>query len=432
MVGLGHIGLATAAILADSGLRVHGFDIDPKRVAAVSEGRSPIQMPELEALVARAVRSGLLTADGAPAAADAFVVAVPTPLANGNVPDLSHVRSAVGQVALVLAKDNLVVIESTSPVGTTEQVCEWLGAARPDLSLPHRDGADSDIRVAYCPERANPGRLLEELIHNDRVIGGITPACAAEAAALYRIFVKGQCHLSTSRLAEMTKLAENAYRDVNIAFANEMSLACHALEVDPWEVIRLANRHPRVDILRPGPGVGGHCIPIDPWFITDSDERLTPLIRAARHVNDAKTGWVAKQIMSAAARIRSPLIAFLGLTYKADVWDLRGSPAVAVVRQIQDSLDGRLVCVDPHVSALPEKLAQHPQTQLSDLDSAVDAADIVVLLTDHRQFRSITRDQLEGKLLIDPRGFFEDQARGLAGEDHKGAGLGLLGRPGGS
>jgi len=410
LAGLGHIGLPTAAVLAEAGLQVYGFDIDERRVAAVNEGRSSVDLPELGTLVASVVRAGRLAAGRRPAAADAFVIAVPTPLGNGNVPDISHIRAAVGQIAPLLDKGNLVVLESTSPVGTTEQVCRWLAAARTDLSFPHDSGEDSDIRVAYCPERANPGRLLDELVNNDRVIGGITPACAERAGELYGVFVKGGCHLSDSRLAEMAKLAENAYRDVNIAFANEMSLVCHTLGVDPWEMIRLANRHPRVDILRPGPGVGGHCIPIDPWFITNSEERLAPLIRAARHVNDAKTDWVAKQVVSASERLGSPVIACLGLTYKADVADLRESPAVAVVKQLQSSIKGRLVCVEPHISALPDELAQHRQTELSDLDSAVEASEIVVLLTGHRRFRSLTGDRLAGKLLVDPRGFWADQA----------------------
>ncbi len=406
VVGLGHVGLSTAAMLADSGLAVHGFDVDEARLAAVRSGHAPADMGELEALVAKAVGAGRLTAGRAPAAADAFIIAVPTPTMHGNRPDLGYVRSAVDQIARVLDKGNLVVLESTTPVSTTEQVCDWLAAARPDLSMPHSIGEASDIRVAYCPERANPGRMLEELVHNDRIIGGVTPACAAEAAALYRSFAGGTCHLTTARTAELTKLTENAFRDVNIAFANEMSMVCQALGVDPWEMIGLANQHPRVDILQPGPGVGGHCIPIDPWFIADSEQRLTPLIRAARHVNDAKQSWVASEIISRCEGIESPVVACLGLSYKADVADLRGSPAVAVVRQLQKSLPGRFLVVEPHLSTLPAELAEHPKTELTNAATAIGAADMVALLTDHTEFRSVNRQQLTRKLLVDPRGFW--------------------------
>ena len=376
IAGLGYVGLPTAAVLAQRGVEVHGFDIDAGRVAAVNSDRSPIDEPGLAALVSDGVATGRLRAGCGPAAAEAFVVAVHTPLKENHVPDTRYIRDAVECIAPFLTAGNLLVLESTSPVGTTEAVCQWLALARPDLSFPHQAGEASDIRIAYCPERVLSGQILKELVHNDRVIGGITPACAAAAAELYRIFTKGACQLTTARTAEMVKLAENAYRDVNIAFANEMSLVCHGLGINPWQMIELANRHPRVDILAPGPGVGGHCIPVDPWFIADSAPGGTPLINAARQVNEAKASWVARQVLTAGRGIEYPVVACLGLAYKANVGDLRGSPAVAVVKQIQESLNGKVLVVEPHISALPAELAENSATGLVGLDSALDAAEI--------------------------------------------------------
>lgn len=404
IAGLGYVGLPTAAVLARHGVEVYGFDTDAGRVAAVNSAKSPIAEPGLDALVSEGVAAGKLRAGPEPAAADAFLVAVPTPLQENHVPDTGYIRAAVERIAPFLAAGNLLVLESTSPVGTTGEVCQWLARARPELSFPHQAGAASDIRIAYCPERVLSGRILEELVDNDRVIGGITPACAAAAAGLYRIFTRGACQLTDARTAEMVKLAENAYRDVNIAFANEMSLVCHELGVNPWEMIELANRHPRVDILAPGPGVGGHCIPVDPWFIADSAPGLTPLINAARQVNDDKAGWVAGQALAAVQGIEYPAVACLGLAYKANVGDLRGSPAVAVVKRIQESLNGKVLVVEPHISALPAELAGNPATELVGLDTALDAADVIVFLTDHREFAAVDQARLCGRTVIDPRG----------------------------
>lgn len=407
--GLGRLGLPTAALLAAKGVSVTGVDIDAGRVAAINAGLSPVDEADLDTLVARAVANGSLRALQRPVAADAFIISVPTPVKEDRSPDLCALRAAAQALAPVLAPGNLVLLESTSPVGTTEALCDWLAAARPDLTFPHRHGEASDIRVAYCPERVLPGQALDELVRNARVIGGITPVCARAAVRLYRIFSAGECHLTGARTAELVKLAENACRDVNIAFANELSLVCHELGIDPWEMISLANQHPRVNILRPGPGVGGHCIPVDPWFITASAPHLTPLIRSARQVNDGKPAWVADQVIAACDGLRQPVVACLGLAYKADVGDLRESPALAVVRQLQESLDGRILVVEPHVAALPAALAEHDATTLVDLDSALDAADVIVLLTDHREFGRVDRDRLAGKPVIDPRGFWMAQ-----------------------
>ena len=406
VAGLGYVGLPTAAVLAAHGFDVRGFDVDAARAASVNAGASPIDEPGLAGIVADRVAAGALRAGARPTAADAFIVATPTPLREDRAPDISHVRDAVERLAPHLAAGNLVLLESTSPVGTTEALCAWLAAVRPDLSFPHTDGEASDIRVAYCPEGALPGRILEEIVRNDRVIGGITPACALAAAKLYRTFTTGACHLTTSRTAEMVKLAQNAYRDVNVAFANELSLVCHQLDIDPWEMVGLANRHPRVEILRPGPGVGGHCIPTDPWFIADAAPDLTPLISTARRVNDEKANWVARQAIAACSGIESPVVACLGLAYKADLGDLRGSPAVAVVRQLQGSLSGTVLVVEPHIAALPPALAGDPATALADLDAALDAADVIVLLTDHCEFGRVDRSRLSGRPVVDPRGLW--------------------------
>ena len=403
VVGLGYVGLPTAAILATKGLEVIGVDVEPDRVRVVNAGAAPIVEPDLEAMVREAVTSGRLRAQEDVAAADAFIIAVPTPLKSDHVPDLGHLRDAVASVAGVLALGNLVVLESTSPVGTTEAVCEWLAEARPDLSFPHTSGEASDIRVAYSPERVLPGAILNELVNNDRIIGGITPSCARAAEALYLNFVNGDCSVTTARTAELVKLTENAYRDVNIAFANEVSLICDTLAVDPWELIELANRHPRVEVLRPGPGVGGHCIAVDPWFLVHSVPELTPLIQAARQVNDKKPGWVVKRVRAACEGLERPDVACLGLAYKADVGDLRESPAVEIVRLLQAEVSGRVLVVEPHIASLPVELARE-RIELVSLDDALLAADVIVMLTDHREFLEIEPRRLVGKRLVDTRG----------------------------
>ena len=406
VVGLGYVGLPTAASLAARGVEVIGVDVDAERVTAINGGSSQTVEPDLEALVRGVVAGGTLRAVGRPLAADAFIIAVPTPYGEDHVPDASYLRAAADSLAAVLRPGNLVILESTSAVGTTEKLCAWLAEQRSDLSFPHNAGEDSEVRVAYSPERAIPGRMLDELANNDRVIGGITDACAAAAAALYRVFVRGQCHLTTARTAELVKLAENAYRDVNIAFANEMSLVCEPLGIDPWELIGLANRHPRVDILQPGPGVGGHCIAVDPWFIVHSAPETTALIQAARHVNSGKPLSVAEQVIALCEGLECPTIACLGLAYKADVGDLRESPAITVIQRLQAALDGRLLVVEPHIDALPPEPAADRRVELVSLEAALAVADVIVLLTDHTEFREIDRSRLAGKRIVDTRGMW--------------------------
>ena len=406
-MGLGYVGLSNAAVLAGHGVEVIGVDIDPDRVEIINSGASPLNEPGLDSLIADAVSSGCLIARGEPVPADAFIIAVPTPVSDDHKPDMSYVRAAVDSLAPVMGVGNLVVIESTCPVGTTEAVCGWLASARPDLTFPHSNGDASDIRVAYCPERILPGRALEELIANDRVIGGVSPTCSAAAKRLYKIFVEGTCYVTNARTAELVKLAENAFRDVNIAFANEMSLVCGALDIDPWELIGLANRHPRVGILHPGPGVGGHCIPIDPWFIADTAPHLTPLIQAARQVNDGMPKVIADRVIAECKRLDKPVVVCLGLAYKSDVADLRESPAIAVIKHLQRRLRGQILVVEPFVSTLPAEIADDGATKLVDLDDGLAAADVVVLLTDHSVFADISPEPLASKVVIDSRGTWD-------------------------
>ena len=406
VIGLGYVGLPTAAAFATNNIEVIGVDTDPDRVATINTGVAPIVEPHLDVMVRGAVVSGKLRAQEELAPADAFIIAVPTPLKDGHAPDLSHLQAAARSLSPVLRSGNLVVLESTSPVGTTEALCEWLWALRPDLSFPNAKGEGSDIRVAYSPERILPGRIIVELLQNDRVVGGVTPACAAAAKALYEVFLQGTCSITNARTAELAKLTENAYRDVNIAFANEISSVCEFLGVDPWELIDLTNRHPRVDVLRPGPGVGGHCIAVDPWFLVHSAPDLTPLIGTARRVNDNKPRKVIERVLSEGAVLTQADIACLGLSYKADVGDLRESPSIEVVRGLQQSVAGRLLVVEPHIDVLPPELRQSNRTMLVSLDEALMSAEIVVLLTDHQEFRHIDRSQLKDKSIIDTRGIW--------------------------
>ncbi|MDE0658217.1 MAG: UDP-N-acetyl-D-mannosamine dehydrogenase [Gammaproteobacteria bacterium] len=403
VVGLGYVGLPTAAVLASTRRHVVGVDIDPSRVAIINDGSAPIAEPDLSSKVRDAVATGRLQAQTTAAPADAFIIAVPTPLKGGHEPDLRHLRAAASAVARVLVPNNLVVLESTSPVGTTEAFCDWLAAARPDLSFPHLAGAASDIRVAYSPERVLPGAIVRELVENDRIIGGVTPECGEAARSLFMQFVHGECSVTNARTAELVKLTENAHRDVNIAFANEIALVCDAHGVDPWELIELANRHPRVNVLQPGPGVGGHCIAVDPWFLVHSARELTPIIQAARHVNDRRPDWVVDRVEAACRGIARPAIACLGLAYKADVGDLRESPAIEIVEKLRARIAGRIVVVEPHIDNLPAELADD-RIDLVDLDEALQVATIAVLLTDHREFLEIDPGCLRGKRLVDTRG----------------------------
>jgi len=406
MIGLGYIGLPTAALLASRGMQVIGVDVDQNAVDTINRGQVHIVEPDLDIVVRSVVTTGNLRATTAPEPADAFLVAVPTPFRDDRSPDLSYIESAAKALAPVLKKGDLVVLESTSPVGTTEKLAAWFAGERADLSFPQQAGEQADVQVAYCPERVLPGQVLQELVNNDRVIGGMTSRCAARAAALYQVFVKGECLVTSSRTAELCKLTENAYRDVNIAFANEMSLVCDPLKVNVWELIELANRHPRVNILKPGPGVGGHCIAIDPWFIVDSAPELARLIRTAREVNDSKPEHVIRRILQLADRFKSPTIACFGLAFKANIDDLRESPALDIVVQLAERQAGKLLVVEPNITKLPAALEKAANVELVSLDEALGNADIIVGLVDHSEFLKISRESLSEAMLLDTRGMW--------------------------
>ncbi|MDQ2839111.1 MAG: UDP-N-acetyl-D-mannosamine dehydrogenase [Actinomycetota bacterium] len=405
VVGLGYIGLPTAAALATRGIEVIGVDVNAETVKAVGNGEVPFVEPDLAVAVSGAVAMGRLTATMEMPEADAYIIAVPTPFQDDHTADLSYIKASVQAIAPKLRSGEVLILESTSPPGTAQLMSEWVAELRPELNLPHTLDGVPDIFVAHCPERVLPGRVMIEIVTNDRVIGGITARCAEKAATIYRVFCQGQLLLSDAASAEMAKLVENAYRDVNIAFANELSLICDKLRLDVWEIIKLANHHPRVNILSPGPGVGGHCIAVDPWFIVASAPELAQLIRTAREVNDNKPHHVAQQVIAKAGRFNAPTIACLGLAFKANIDDLRESPAVEIVAQIADELPGiEVLAVEPYVEKLPPALDGRSNVRLARASEAIEAADIVVLLVDHDQFKTINRSLLGGKVIYDTRG----------------------------
>lgn len=406
MIGLGYIGLPTAAMLASRKIRVIGVDISQHAVDTINKGQVHIVEPELDMIVSAAVSQGYLRATTCPEPADAFLIAVPTPFKDDHEPDLAYVEAAAKSIAPVLKKGDLVILESTSPVGTTEQMAGWLAAARPDLSFPQQTGEEADINVAYCPERVLPGKVVQELVNNDRVIGGMTHACSLRAIALYKNFVQAECIETNVRTAEMCKLTENSFRDVNIAFANELSIICDEIGINVWELIKLANRHPRVNILQPGPGVGGHCIAVDPWFIVSKTPDEARLIRTAREVNDYKPHAVIEKVKVAAAKLKNPKIACLGLAFKADIDDLRESPSMEIVRHLKELNIGELFVSEPHVPELPAIL-QGDNVKFSNAETAIENADIVLLLVNHRAFKDIHIGQLADKAVIDTCGLWD-------------------------
>jgi UDP-N-acetyl-D-mannosaminuronic acid dehydrogenase len=431
VVGLGYIGLPTAVSLATGGLEVIGVDVNPDIVELVNRGEAPFAEPDLSVAVSGAVAMGRLRAQREMPQADAYVIAVPTPFSmdhdadpgerpagthRGGDPegrpsgtprraDLSYITAAAEAVADVLRGGEVIVLESTAPPGTTRRVSELIAARRPDLHLPHVPDIHPDVHVAHCPERVLPGRIMIEIATNDRVIGGLTPACAARAVELYRTFCHGELIVTDAASAEMAKLAENAYRDVNIAFANELSLICQRLGLDVWEIRQMANHHPRVEILRPGPGVGGHCIAVDPWFIVEAAPDLARLTAVARAVNDHMPAHTADQIIATSRRFRDPRIACLGLSFKADVGDVRESPAVDITARIATALpDVKILVVEPHLASLPGRLDELGNVVLADAEHAIADSDVIALLVDHSCFRAIKKTQLAGKVVYDTRG----------------------------
>lgn len=405
VVGLGYIGLPTAAMFASRRKSVIGVDVSARVVDTINRGEVHIVEADLDMIVHAAAREGHLRATLVPEPADAFLIAVPTPFkGDDHEPDMAYVEGAARSIAPVLKRGDLVVLESTSPVGATEMMAGWLAEARPDLTFPQTHGEASDIRVAHCPERVLPGQTMKELVTNDRVIGGMTGKCAAAAVDLYRVFVTGECVVTNARTAEMCKLTENSFRDVNIAFANELSILCDKAGVDVWELIALANRHPRVKILQPGAGVGGHCIAVDPWFIASQWPGEARLIRTAREVNDGKPGWVLGKVRAASEELAlrgkpaaSQVVAVLGIAFKPDIDDLRESPALAIAEQLAREHEGPLMVVEPNVAALPAGLAG---ARLASLDEALAQADIVLLAVGHRQFAGLAARLRDDQRLV--------------------------------
>lgn len=408
VVGLGYIGLPVASMLASRGHEVVGYDINATAVASVNMGKSHFFEPDLDMLLDASVKTGRLHAQDTPSKAEYYVLAVPTPFSDGFKPDLSHVDSATTAIAPHLERGATVILESTSPVGTTERVSARLAELRPDLTFArHGHETDShDVAVAHCPERILPGRILHELVANDRIIGGMTRRCSEAAAALYRTFVSGHIVLTDSRTAEFVKLIENSYRDVNIAFANELSMISDRLGIDVWNAIKLANRHPRVSILTPGPGVGGHCIAVDPWFIVDSAPEESRIIRTAREVNVQKVRFVTDKVRQHASRFRQPVIACFGLTYKPDVEDLRESPALEIAEHLAGLEDARVLVCDPWLTELPKGLQGRANVEFVDMERAYGDCDIAALLVGHRQFRELRQSHFANKAVVDAAGLF--------------------------
>ncbi|MCM2528628.1 UDP-N-acetyl-D-mannosamine dehydrogenase [Shewanella algae] len=412
VIGLGYIGLPTAAMFASRKKKVIGVDVNQHAVDTINQGKIHIVEPDLDIIVHSAVTDGYLKAVTTAEPADAFLIAVPTPFkpckeAEIPEPDLSYIQSACNGIAPVLKKGDLVILESTSPVGATEQVAEWLATARPDLTFPQNAGKEADVNVAHCPERVLPGHVVRELVENDRVIGGMSSRCAERSVELYKTFVQGECVITNARTAEMAKLTENSCRDVQIAFANELSVICDKLDINVWELISLANRHPRINILQPGPGVGGHCIAVDPWFIVSKTPNEAQLIHTARKVNDAKPAWVIDKVKLAIADFlqanptktaKEVMVACYGLAFKPDIDDLRESPALRITKQICEMHSGTVVAVEPNIEKLPLSINN---VELLSTESALNKADIHVMLVDHKQFKN---NKVASDWVIDTKG----------------------------
>ncbi len=407
--GLGYIGLPTASILASHQIKVIGVDVNPEVIKTINQGKIHIIESGLESMVQSAVQKGFLRAAKKPEKADVFIIAVPTPFKVNHEPDLSFIESATRAIAKVLDKGNLVILESTSPVGTTEKMLEWIQEERPDFSYPKfgNDSFEADIALAYCPERVLPGDVLNELVQNDRIIGGVSSKCSEKAVHLYKVFVKGNCMITDCRTAELGKLVENSFRDVNIAFANELSIICDKLSIDVQELIEFANHHPRVNILQPGPGVGGHCIAVDPWFIINSAPDEAKLIHSARLVNDNKPNFVMKKVNYAVSIINKNQseikIACLGLAFKPNIDDLRESPALNIAHQLSLMGFNKISLVEPNINEIPNIFVKE-KAELVELEVALNTADIVLILVKHKAFRIISIDMLEGKQVIDTCG----------------------------
>lgn len=414
VVGLGYIGLPTAAMFASRKKQVIGVDVNQHAVDTINRGEIHIVEPELDMIVHAAVTEGYLKAVTSPEPADAFLIAVPTPFkacVEGDIPepDLRYIEAASKAIAQVLKKGDLVILESTSPVGATEQMAEWLAEIRSDLSFPQQQGENADVNIAHCPERVLPGHVVRELVENDRVIGGMSQRCSERSVELYKTFVEGACVVTNARTAEMAKLTENSCRDVQIAFANELSIICDKLDIDVWELIALANRHPRINILQPGPGVGGHCIAVDPWFIVSKTPEDARMIHTARNVNDRKPEWVINKVKIAIAdflqvnpekTVKDVTIACYGLAFKPDIDDLRESPSLQIVEDISKQHAGKILIVEPNIDKLPTGLKS---AELVSLDAALKSVDIHLVLVSHKQFLGLEKPS---GTVIDTRGIW--------------------------
>lgn len=413
VIGLGYIGLPTAAMFASRKKYVVGVDVDQNVIETINKGKIHIVEPDLDMIVHAAVNEGYLRATNTPEPADAFLIAVPTPFkdSSGDIPepDLKYIKAASEAIAPVLKKGDLVILESTSPVGTTEQMSRWLSELRNDLTFPQDFDNESDIRVAHCPERVLPGQVVRELVENDRVIGGMSAKCSERAIELYKTFVKGECVITNSRTAEMAKLTENSCRDVQIAFANELSIICDKLNINVWELISLANRHPRINILQPGPGVGGHCIAVDPWFIVSKTPQEAQIIHTARRVNDSKSNWVINKVKLAIAdylqlnpnkTINDITIACYGLAFKPDIDDLRESPALNITKTIKNQIATKLIAVEPNIK---KSLINLNDINMCTYEEAITIADIHVILVKHKEFKN---NKIPTGIIIDTVGNF--------------------------
>ncbi|MEI8654092.1 UDP-N-acetyl-D-mannosamine dehydrogenase [Pseudoalteromonas sp. Hal273] len=411
VIGLGYIGLPTAAMFASRKKKVIGVDVNQHVVDTINRGEIHIVEPDLDMMVHASVTEGYLKATTSPESADAFLIAVPTPFKKNDStipePDLSYIKKASEAIASVLKKGDLVILESTSPVGATEQMAEWLAAVRPDLSFPQNAGENADVNVAHCPERVLPGHVVRELVENDRVIGGMTQRCSERAVELYKTFVMGECVITNACTAEMSKLTENSSRDVQIAFANELSIICDKLGINVWELISLANRHPRVNILQPGPGVGGHCIAVDPWFIVSKTPNEAQIIHTARKVNDYKPQWVIEKVKIAISdfllanplkMIKDITITCYGLAFKPDIDDLRESPALNIAKAISKFHQSEVLAVEPNIKTLNVE-----NMRLVSIEESLRDTDIYVMLVDHQQFKEI---KLNDKFIIDTKGIW--------------------------
>ena len=408
VIGLGYIGLPTAAVIASRGMQVVGVDTNEGVVKTVATGAIHIAEPDLEGLVQKVVSSGSLVVATKPEQADVFIIAVPTPIDGQNRPDLTSVSAAIDSIAPLLAAGNLVILELTSPVGTTENIAKRIVEMRPELSVGTADkNGGASVSVAYCPERVLPGRILSELVNNDRCIGGVTASCARRAQRFYKSFVRGACVPTTARTAELVKLTENAFRDTNIAFANELSLICDRHSINVWEVIDLANRHPRVNVLRPGPGVGGHCIAVDPWFIIDSAPDLARIMKTSREVNDQKVTSTIEQVMALIEEHPYANVACCGLAFKANVDDLRESPALEIALHLAKKYGSRIKVVEPNLRELPRQFCEYG-AEFLDIDKAIQSCEVAIILVDHDEFKMVPLAERRHLDVIDTRGIWQD------------------------